>query len=207
LSGRGRGRGFRGKGRGGCPRGFCPFGPGPVGKIFGARFIKDVTLFNGIEVNPDSTLTKIWKLRNPNEEPWPEKLFVEFVGGDDISTGHFSVIRFEKPVQKDEEVEVSIDIKSPSLAGRYVSFFRLALSQDSSTRFGQRFKVELNVVNEDSIPAVVPEDFAYSPQLRTLVQCGFENIPQNIQLLNEFQGDLQTVIHAIVSQQEEEEEE
>merc|ERR1719265_2861146 len=41
------------------------------GKLLSARFVSDVSIFDGTQMAPSTKFTKIWRLKNTGEVPWP----------------------------------------------------------------------------------------------------------------------------------------
>jgi hypothetical protein len=82
--GRGWGGAF-GKGMGGGKGKGCGKGGGADGVKLSARFISDVTIFDGTQVAPGTKFTKIWKIKNCGEVPWPLGTRMLFVGGDQMT--------------------------------------------------------------------------------------------------------------------------
>lgn len=56
---------------------------GSGGKL-DARFVQDVTIFDGTELAPGTNFTKIWRLRNSGTLPWPVDTMLVHVGGDEL---------------------------------------------------------------------------------------------------------------------------
>ncbi|CAM6092724.1 unnamed protein product [Calypogeia fissa] len=141
-----------------------PFGPGgrhhcgPMGPCSGgekhyARFVCDVTVFDGTEVAPGTQFVKIWRLRNSGTAPWPVNTSLVFVGGDELS--HASSVPLEIPEQglaPEEEMEASVDMVAPEKPGRYVSHWRLA--SPAGPKFGQRLSVIIQVVPKTTLDGV-----------------------------------------------------
>lgn len=49
-----------------------------------ARFVQDVSIFDGTEFAPATNFTKIWRLRNSGTVPWPQNTQLVHVGGDEL---------------------------------------------------------------------------------------------------------------------------
>jgi len=119
-----------------------------------ARFVQDVTIFDGTELPPMTNFTKIWRLRNSGTLPWPVDTKLVHVGGDEL--GCVSIVPLELPARglnPGEEVEASVDLVAPEKPGRYVSHWRLA--SPMGPKFGHRVWVLIQVVkSEDQEPLV-----------------------------------------------------
>merc|ERR1719399_760334 len=79
----GRWGGHHGVGGGGGPCG--GLGGHPASKL-AARFVRDVTIFDGTQMAPRTAFTKIWRLKNTGEVAWPPGTKMLFVGGDQMTT-------------------------------------------------------------------------------------------------------------------------
>lgn len=107
-----------------------------------ARFIQDVTVFDGTQVLPGTTFTKIWRLQNVGKTEWPEGTVLERVGGDQMgSTESVNVAK----TQPGGSADISIDLTAPENAGRHVGYYRLR--GPNGRRFGQRVWVMIHVVS------------------------------------------------------------
>jgi len=124
-----------------------------------ARFVSDVTLFDGTIVPSNQGFVKIWRLRNEGATAWPEDTHLVFVGGDRLSVVESVDV---PPVAPGAEFDVSVDMVAPSKPGRYVSYWRLSTGDGS--RFGQRIWVNIVVPQPEqttqsdstTIPIVTP---------------------------------------------------
>ncbi|KAI5080596.1 hypothetical protein GOP47_0004474 [Adiantum capillus-veneris] len=138
-----------------CPRG--SFARGPYGwrlerpfgydehKKLDARFMKDVTIFDGTELAPGTKFTKIWRMCNNGSLAWPQNTQLLHIGGDIMSVQE--AVNLELPengLTCGEEVEVSVDLTAPEKAGRYISHWRL--KSPTGQKFGQRVWVTIQVV-------------------------------------------------------------
>merc|ERR1719240_703867 len=72
-----------------------------------ARFVRDVTIFEGTQMAPQTAFTKIWRLKNSREVPWPPGTRMLFVGGDQMSTEMSVPLSRATPVEPGEEVDVA----------------------------------------------------------------------------------------------------
>merc|ERR1719230_2432094 len=90
-------------------------GNGMGGGKLAARFVRDVSIFDGTQMEPHMPFTKIWRLKNVGEVPWPPGTRMLFVGGDQMC----------------EEMSV------PSELGRYLGYWRLT-GPHMRRKFGQR---------------------------------------------------------------------
>jgi len=109
-----------------------------------ARFVSDVSVEDGIYLNPGQTFVKIWKMRNEGTAPWAEGTRLLFVGGDKLSTVDSMVV---PSIEPGAEVDIAVDMTAPSKPGRYVSYWRLVTADGA--RFGQRVWTDVVVSLEE----------------------------------------------------------
>lgn len=131
-----------------------------------ARFVRDVTIFDGTEVAGGTSFTKIWRLRNIGTLRWPHGTQLVHVGGDVLGSDKPSSLELsEEGLPCEEEIDASVDLVAPEYPGRYVSHWRLRAP--SGQKFGQRVWVLIQVVSKggqsvevhvvkDSLPEISP---------------------------------------------------
>jgi len=125
----------------------------------GARFIRDVTMFDGTEVAPASKFTKIWRLRNEGANTWPPGTQLAFSGGDQLEAAEHVAV--PAPVEPGQEVDIAVDMCAPDKLGRYVSYWRLTTPRGK--RFGQRIWVNVTVVDPSTPPSADPMELEGAP--------------------------------------------
>merc|ERR1719198_1201501 len=91
-------------------------GCGPGGKL-AARFVRDVTIFDGTQISPAMPFTKIWRLKNVGEVPWPPGTKMLFVGGDQMTTEMAVPLSRSGAVMPGEEVDVPVEMSAPAEHG------------------------------------------------------------------------------------------
>jgi len=106
-----------------------------------SRFVSDVTIEDGTVLPAEQAFTKIWKLRNEGSTAWPEGTRLTFVGGDKLANSESVPVT---AIGAGAEIDVVVDMVTPSKAGRYVSYWRLV--QPDGVRFGQRLWTDIVVV-------------------------------------------------------------
>jgi len=156
--GGGGGGGFGGAGNGGNGFGGNGFGGnGFGGNGFGgklaARFVRDVTIFDGTQMAPSTPFTKIWRIKNTGEVAWPPGTRMLFVGGDQMSSEMSVPLSRATAVQPGEEVDVAVEMVAPSDLGRYLGYWRL-VGPHGRRKFGQRVWCHVQVVDPEEPPAV-----------------------------------------------------
>jgi len=131
-----------------------------------ARFLEDITIPRGFHLKTHQKFVKTWRFRNEGAAAWPEGTQLIFIGGDKLSEDDFVDVPALKPF---EEVNLSVNMTCPKIAGKYVGYWRL--TQPNGTRFGQRIWCEI-VVDEPH----------YSVEVHQLLDMGFED-PANLEIL------------------------
>merc|ERR1719399_2542237 len=137
---------------GGMGRGMgCAAGGGGAGgpPKLAARFVRDVTIFDGTQMAPGTPFTKIWRLKNVGEVPWPPGTRMLFVGGDQMTTEMSVPLSRSTPVLPGEEVDVAVEMAAPADLGRYLGYWRL-VGPYGRRKFGQRVWVHVQVVDPSS---------------------------------------------------------
>jgi len=108
-----------------------------------SRFVTDISIEDGMSINPEQPFVKIWKMRNEGNTAWPESTRLIYVGGDKIASVEAVLV---PPVEPNCEVDIAVDMVAPNKPGRYVSYWRL--SAPDGSRFGQRVWADIVVANE-----------------------------------------------------------
>jgi len=140
-------------------RPFAPAGPGgPCNRGErpeqpSSRFVNDVSIFDGTEVDANTAFTKIWRLRNNGSTTWPAGSSLTFVGGDQMSSDLTTPLPEGGAVAAGAEVDVAVQLVAPSQSGRYVGYWRLV--GPHGRRFGQRIWAHIRVM-DTSLPAQAP---------------------------------------------------
>jgi len=128
--------------------------------MLAARFVSDVAIFDGTQMAPGTKFTKIWRLKNTGEVPWPPGTQIIFVGGDQMGAALTVPLARANPVQPGEEVDVSVDLIAPPEHGRYVGYWRLT-GPMGRRKWGQRVWTHIHVVDPQapiSVEASMPTD-------------------------------------------------
>jgi len=130
-----------GGGRWGCRADGAAGGP-----KLAARFVRDISIFDGTQMPPGTPFTKIWRLKNIGEVPWPSGTKITFVGGDQMSTEMMAPLARQSAVQPGEEVDVAVEMCAPQEHGRYLGYWRLT-GPHGRRKFGQRVWCHVQVVD------------------------------------------------------------
>jgi len=165
--------------------------------------VKDVTGCNDVPVPAESAITRTWRVRNGGNEPWPDKVELIHVGGDDIAAG---VTAVRGQVAPGSEVDITVRGVAPPTPGAHHSHFRL--QEVGGKRFGQRLSTKIIVSTETSSDsdefvavAIAAEEDAhdedYQTALHQLREMGFDNDKTNVALLRHFRGNVERVAHRL----------
>jgi next-to-BRCA1 protein 1 len=153
----GRGRGSFG-GKAVCGSGGFACESGVATKL-DARFVQDVTIFDGTELAPGTSFTKIWRLRNSGSVSWPKDTQLVHVGGDELGSVDGTTLELpEEGLAPEQEVEASVDLVAPMKPGRYVSYWRLVAP--FGAKFGHRVWVLIQVIAKNEESPQVAESLA-----------------------------------------------
>jgi len=158
-----------------------------------ARFVKDVTIPDGVTLAPGTKFIKTWRIRNSGATAWPEQTALHFVGGDllaEVTSVHVGAIK------EGEETDISIEMIAPPAAGRYTSYWRLC--GPDGVRFGHRIWTDITVAG--AVPAfpdvaeanTTPPPLAVPPTAPPVSAFMTPDEAKGVQILQEmnFQGDL-----------------
>jgi len=122
------------------------------GPKLAARFVRDVSIFDGTQMAPGTAFTKIWRIKNVGEVPWPPGTKIVFVGGDRMTSELTVPLSQPGAVAPGGEVDVAVDLVAPSELGRFVGYWRLT-GPHGRRKFGQRVWCHIQVVDPHAPPA------------------------------------------------------
>merc|ERR1719361_131908 len=107
-----------------------------------AEFVAHVTLQNREECQPDTVLTKTWRMKNIGDTAWGYDVELVYCKGDEFLSlyDRYPVIN----AQSGQEVDISATIKTGKNAGRYCTYFRL---MKKGKHFGPRVWCDIIVSN------------------------------------------------------------
>jgi len=111
-----------------------------------ARFVRDVSVFDGTQIEPSTPFTKIWRLKNIGDVPWPQGARLLFVGGDQMSAELSVPVLAEGCVMPGVEVDVAVNMIAPREPGRFLGYWRLT-GPYMRRKFGQRVWCHVHVID------------------------------------------------------------
>jgi hypothetical protein len=97
-----------------------------------AQFVADVTAPDGTYINPGSTFTKTWRIKNVGTCSWNTHYSLIFVSGERMNGS--SPIYLTKWVGTGQAVDVSVDLTAPYSGGTYRGYWML--QTDTGKKFG-----------------------------------------------------------------------
>ncbi len=89
-----------------------------------ARFVKDVTVPDGMDFLMGDTFTKTWRLKNTGSCTWNSDYDIVFIDGDQMGAPD-SVPITSGTVEPGEMVDVSVDLTAPSTPGTFRGNWKL----------------------------------------------------------------------------------
>lgn len=111
---------------------------------------------DGSNFLPNRLVSQSWTLRNPGPDTWPAGCAVYYIGGDDmrnLDTKHPSSVGevqlasrsniLEEGLEPGKTAVFTVMLKSPSRAGRAISYFRVKTPDNRP--FGHKLWVDINV--------------------------------------------------------------
>jgi hypothetical protein len=173
----------------------------PKGVIPCARFVKDVTLEDGAEIEAGSDFVKVWRVKNTGKQTWAEGTSLLFLGGGDgMPVGAKYSVPLAKP---DEEVDISVQLKCNTLDSTLKGAFRLVTKEGEE--FGNKLMLFLHVIKKkelvkEPIIQIKPkfDKSKWTSQLVFLRDMGFSDEDVNVSLLEQHKGDLTAVVQKIL---------
>lgn len=160
-----------------------------------ARHVKDVTVVDGTEFPPNTPFTKTWKIRNEGVA-WPAGCRLMYISkkcGDMMGATEFVNLPTEGPVQPNEEIDLSVNLVSPSESGRYVGFWRLVTPEGK--KFGQRFWTSIVVTGSSSDEGRERSCEKYEAKADRILASGYAVKKKNVmKLLMKCDGDEEKVM-------------
>jgi len=160
---------------------------------YSAELVGDVSFPDKSKVESGTKFTKIWEIRNIGKA-WNDQVHLRWISGD--FRGEQSEKIQVKSAKRNQIVQVSVDLVSPSQPGNYVGYWRLYHGAES---FGSRFWCQIIV--PDSVKVGKQEeqekqeeqvvlDQIYGDKIDELSKYGFSDQYLSLQALKENDGDI-----------------
>ena len=105
------------------PAGVTPSATATPRPCNAVKFIKDVTFPDNTEFPPNTEFTKVWRLKNEGTCIWTTLYGLVFVGGDEMGAPEY--VPLTASVAPGEDVDVSVQLKSPLDAGTFRGEYKL----------------------------------------------------------------------------------
>jgi hypothetical protein len=133
-----------------------------------AQFVADVTVPDGTQFNPDTAFKKTWKLRNIGTCTWnTNDVSMFFDSGTQM--GAPASVPMPSTVAPGNTVDITVDMKAPNSAGRYIGYWKFKTAQGTIFGIGvtanKAWWVEINVLG--STTGSVALDFTADAQKAT----------------------------------------
>jgi hypothetical protein len=124
-----------------------------------AQFISDVTYPDDSELGPSDSFTKTWRLKNIGSCTWTSGYSLIFKTGDPMDAPASQQLT-SGTVAPGGTLDVSVNLKTPNVAGTYQGFFKLKSADNEEFGIGAdadgAFWVKVKVVVVLPPPAVAP---------------------------------------------------
>lgn len=105
--------------------------PAPVG-ISNSRFVADVSIPDDSVIAAGAPITKTWRVKNTGTRAWGPGFTLRFTGGTAMTAVTTQPLPATQPGQ---EVDISLDLAAPAVAGSYYGDWRMF--DDQGEPFGQ----------------------------------------------------------------------
>ena len=119
-----------------------------AGDCLDASYVADVSIPDNTQLDNDEEFEKTWRVRNTGTCAWPEDTVIAFAGEaqmgapDSVEVG---------AVEPDTEVEISVNMKAPTDAGRYTGIWQMKAAGEF---FGGKLTVVI-LAGEVAVPVAV----------------------------------------------------
>lgn len=122
--------------------------------LISSRLVSDITIPDFSILQPRTAFTKVWLVKNEGPNDWPVGVKLVPSGGDLLCDTNTSVSIHSAAVG--EMIQISIELTSPSKAGRYVAYF--SLQGPDGSLFGQQFWVDIRITQSIvDLPSAKPK--------------------------------------------------
>jgi len=104
-------------------------------------YLLDLTIPDGSQVSPTSSLVKRWKVQNSGSCNWDERYRIKLVSGSNLGAQEQALY----PARGGTELTIQIIFTAPSEAGNYYSTWQAY--DPGGNPFGDSFYMQINVQN------------------------------------------------------------
>lgn len=116
------------------------------------QYVADVTIPDGLPVDPGIPLSKTWRLKNIGTCWWTKDYKLVFVGGEQM--GALSAVNLPKGVAPGQTIDLTIGLTAPTTPGMYNGYWELQNPAGGLFGIGQAankpFFVEIEVVSKSA---------------------------------------------------------
>lgn len=98
-----------------------PIPPGPSDDR--AIFVADVTIPDGMVIDPVAAFKKTWKLQNAGSSTWTTSYSLAYVSGEKMGT--VTSMPLAQSVAPGAQIEISVDMVAPTNPGSYQSYWKM----------------------------------------------------------------------------------
>jgi hypothetical protein len=117
-----------------------------------AMYVQDITIPDGMMIEPGATFTKTWELKNAGTCAWTQGYSLVFTHGDAMGAPASQALNLSGNVEPNQTVQISIDLKAPTASGVYRNYFKLSNPYGKLFGIGKdgsgEFYVEIGVKSE-----------------------------------------------------------
>jgi len=130
-----------------CPLQNINYEPRKRVKEIDARFIRHETYQDNSEIAVHTNFQKSWVIRNIGTLRWPEGCyFLQIDRANDLNAPLRTPVDSINP---NEELTVTVPLKTPNLPGLYQTYFKLCTPQGK--KFGQRMRCQILTISDSII--------------------------------------------------------
>jgi hypothetical protein len=125
------------------------------------KYVADVTVPDGWEVGPDTVFTKTWRLENDGRMTISGGSSLVFDHGDRLGAPLKTGLTLDKWIESGENMDISVDLMSPSTPGTYQAFFKIFVQHgpgEANGSFAERIIwVKIRVIAPTPVPSGTPK--------------------------------------------------
>jgi hypothetical protein len=103
-------------------------------------FIKDITIADNTQIEPDTAFIKKWKIKNTGSCAWTRKYSLRFEAGERMSGETTYLTKWVPP---DQTIVISVELIAPTTEGTHTGYW--VLTDINGTAFGNLVYVKIVV--------------------------------------------------------------